>query len=328
MPEPPERIFERATPAQLTERLGMIQERVRLGVMPPPAFDEALKLFQFTDDVGHLWAPGVASGRWYRWDRTQWTPADPPAALNVPNLLMTLTPSLSAPAAQGASPGDAPATAASGATAAPQAKGRTSRSRRGQGDAAPASASGVIAAPSIETQQPARPQQSPSPAGTETSGATGVFCSRCGTRSAPGAKFCPGCGAPLGPSATPAGCPQCGTPTQPGQRFCRGCGAALPGAVAGGSGVAIPARPVPPAQPYQPPVPQAARGAPAGTSFTKRTLKVVVPVAALIATYYTQAFVMRTFGPALIAQFGDVVRQVVPAVVIMVIGGIAYKLVR
>lgn len=57
-------------------------------------------------------------------------------------------------------------------------------------------------------------------------------------------------------------------------------------------------------------------------------LKVIIPVAALIAAYYTNDFINKTFGAQLVDMFGDVSRQVVPVLVFMVIGGIAYKLTR
>lgn len=56
------------------------------------------------------------------------------------------------------------------------------------------------------------------------------FCPQCGVENKPGARFCRGCGRPLGaaaPPAAPLSCPQCGTPIAAGRRFCHVCGNAL-----------------------------------------------------------------------------------------------------
>lgn len=46
-------------------------------------------------------------------------------------------------------------------------------------------------------------------------------CAACGATLAPGARFCPHCGAPAGPPA----CAACGARLAPGAKFCPGCGA-------------------------------------------------------------------------------------------------------
>jgi len=83
MPEPPEIAYENATPQQLLERLDILRERFRMGVMSVADFNTAIRAFQFKDDIGHLWAPGATSDQWYRWDLDQWTPAEPPRTLLV-----------------------------------------------------------------------------------------------------------------------------------------------------------------------------------------------------------------------------------------------------
>jgi membrane protease subunit (stomatin/prohibitin family) len=49
----------------------------------------------------------------------------------------------------------------------------------------------------------------------------GAFCTDCGGKIPPGAKFCPGCGARQGG----AGCVGCGEPIPEGAKFCPSCGA-------------------------------------------------------------------------------------------------------
>jgi hypothetical protein len=119
-------------------------------------------------------------------------------------------------------------------------------------------------------------------------------------------------------------CESCGQPAMPGQKFCRRCGARLP---------VIPGAAAPPPRPEygdrHPAAPAAAVATrPHQPGAFKRMLKVIIPVAALIAAYYTNDFINKTFGAQLVDMFGDVSRQVVPVLVFMVIGGIAYKLTR
>src|SRR5215469_7212078 len=49
-------------------------------------------------------------------------------------------------------------------------------------------------------------------------------CSKCGTESLPGKRFCAECGSPL-----PIRCPKCGADSPANARFCADCGAALAG---------------------------------------------------------------------------------------------------
>jgi len=54
-------------------------------------------------------------------------------------------------------------------------------------------------------------------------GASGspISCARCGPRPEPDARFCSGCGLPVG---EPAACRACGVPLPPDGRFCPACG--------------------------------------------------------------------------------------------------------
>ena len=83
MPEPPETVHESVSPDVVLERLDILCERHRTGLMTASDFNAALHAFQFRDPVGHLWSPGVNTRRWYRWDRDRWTEAPAPPALLV-----------------------------------------------------------------------------------------------------------------------------------------------------------------------------------------------------------------------------------------------------
>lgn len=53
----------------------------------------------------------------------------------------------------------------------------------------------------------------------------GMKCPYCGAKSAPGARFCPGCGKELPiPQGEPTICPGCGKALQPQAAFCVHCG--------------------------------------------------------------------------------------------------------
>src|SRR6266567_616742 len=49
-------------------------------------------------------------------------------------------------------------------------------------------------------------------------------CTKCGTESATGRKFCAACGSPLS-----SRCPKCGAENEPSSAFCEDCGTALAG---------------------------------------------------------------------------------------------------
>jgi hypothetical protein len=51
-------------------------------------------------------------------------------------------------------------------------------------------------------------------------------CPSCHAHLQPGAKFCPGCGKPVGAAAAKAFCSGCGGQLAPGARFCASCGQA------------------------------------------------------------------------------------------------------
>src|SRR6202043_3066130 len=52
-------------------------------------------------------------------------------------------------------------------------------------------------------------------------------CTKCGTESTTGRKFCAACGSPLS-----SRCPKCGAENTPSSAFCEDCGTALPGKAA------------------------------------------------------------------------------------------------
>jgi hypothetical protein len=107
MPDPPETLHQSATPSEILERLEVVRERYRMGVMDLGSFNQTLRLFQFQDAGGRLWAPGAQSGRWYQWNGREWAPGAPPERLQLPELPLELTPASerpdlpAAPAVQG-----------------------------------------------------------------------------------------------------------------------------------------------------------------------------------------------------------------------------------
>lgn len=195
MAEQMEARIERATPAQWIERLEIFRERFRLGLMDTNAFNDIIRCFQFTDDVGHVWMPGATSNQWYRWDRTRWTSALPPqrlAASNIPiALALTWNRDLVAPIAMNANLGqginvptqtEPPRVRSDVRVSAPIAK----ETNRGQ-DRAPIQ----METPSLEIN-PAPVEPAPPPAATPA--LTRATCPHCGQAYIAPAKFCPNCG--------------------------------------------------------------------------------------------------------------------------------------
>ena len=74
-------------------------------------------------------------------------------------------------------------------------------------------------------QQPAPGTQ---PAQAQAAAAATVACPKCNAPNTPGAKFCSGCGAKMGPPTVP--CPKCGKDVSQGTKFCGECGAQVGGA--------------------------------------------------------------------------------------------------
>lgn len=90
MPATIEPCVERAAPDEWLERLQIFRERFRLGVIDEEKFKEITRAFQFKDDLGHIWMPGAASDQWYRWDRKQWTAAQPPGQLTANDIPLAI----------------------------------------------------------------------------------------------------------------------------------------------------------------------------------------------------------------------------------------------
>jgi membrane protease subunit (stomatin/prohibitin family) len=78
---------------------------------------------------------------------------------------------------------------------------------------------GMIANSMQQAAQGARPQGGGA-AGGGAAAAAGGFCTDCGAKLPPGAKFCPGCGK----TQAPSGCSGCGQPVPEGSKFCPNCG--------------------------------------------------------------------------------------------------------
>lgn len=81
---------ERASPNEWLKRFEIFRERFRLGLIDEIRFKEITRAFQFKDDLGHIWMPGAASARWYRWDRKQWTAAAPPGQLTANDIPLAI----------------------------------------------------------------------------------------------------------------------------------------------------------------------------------------------------------------------------------------------
>lgn len=187
-PESPEIILDRATPEQVLKRLAALREQHAHGLMTTALFRELLTWFRFTDDSGQLWAPGANTNQWYRWTGAQWTPDEPPAALNLPSL----PPSVEAAWQVSGQVGDH-------AGAPP-----------GREQPPPAAQESPIPAP---PDLPRRPDVCPT-CGASMPGKK--FCTQCGTATS---------AAPAGPA--PAGrCLKCGAPAS-GTKFCTQCGTPL-----------------------------------------------------------------------------------------------------
>ncbi|MDR3084677.1 MAG: trypsin-like peptidase domain-containing protein, partial [Christensenellaceae bacterium] len=86
-------------------------------------------------------------------------------------------------------------------------------------------ASPQYAASASASQQPNWPPQQPATlSGPASAGST--HCASCGATLAPGAKFCPECGAQA-EQRKPGTCPNCGHENEPGTKFCSECGTKL-----------------------------------------------------------------------------------------------------
>lgn len=203
----PETVSDRFTPEQLAERLLELRRRYQNGALDAAQFNAALAVFQFNDEVGHLWAPGANTGQWYRWDRSEWTPDQPPQAL-------TMTHAQLETSAAWLTTSDAPATAGTVATSSDQAGSSSvpSAAKLQCKVCNLAYASGAFCSACGGKLEPIAPQLAVSNA-----------CSGCGKPLDAGAKFCKSCGLPAAPAGV---CPKCGAPST-GTKFCTRCGGKL-----------------------------------------------------------------------------------------------------
>ena len=97
MPDPPETLTPTSTPEKILQRLDIIREQYRMGLMDPASFNAVLKDFQFRDEAGALWTPGARTNRWYRREGAEWVPGNPPTRLLLPKLSLELSPDLERP---------------------------------------------------------------------------------------------------------------------------------------------------------------------------------------------------------------------------------------
>ena len=124
-------------------------------------------------------------------------------------------------------------------------------------------------------------------------------------------------------------CPRCGKPVTPGKQFCRSCGYDFAtrnqSAPSHAAPPAYPSRQAPTRSPAPAPAPVALPGGPsAGQRALKGTLKVVVPVGAMVVTYY----LTNRFAGAALAQKMNLPPQLVPMLISMAVGGLARQITK
>ena len=201
----PENILQRVTPDRVMRALVMFRSRYDRGLIPPEEFNRLVASFQFVDELGRYWSPGANSGRWYRWDRTEWAAAEPPATLLVGDLPFTHTADWVS--TQGPAPAPRP-------VAPPIPAG-------------PRCSCGAVLNPSSPFCPDCGRRSSPDP--------PQVRCSNpgCGAPIPAGKKFCAKCGQPAAVARAPQppaplSCPKCAKTVPPGKKFCPGCGTPVP----------------------------------------------------------------------------------------------------
>ena len=131
-------------------------------------------------------------------------------------------------------------------------------------------------------------------------------------------------------------CRTCGAQLKAGARFCRKCGTSLDKAPAMPRPVA--SKPLPAAKPVAtakrtanpprtqpPPSPISERKESTGPGIGKKIVRVVVPVASMVVTYF---LTNKVLGPMLAQQFGDASRQMVPMIVSMAVGVVARQITK
>jgi hypothetical protein len=211
----PETLHDHFTPDEIVRRLRELRLRYQKGAMTAETFRGLLGAFQFNDEVGHLWTPGANSGQWYRWDRTQWTPAQPPASLVMAKADLQSSSAWITTEGVAKSAAVQP-TSATGSAAA-------------SGKLQCANCKQIFDSGAFCAECGGKLEAVPPPAP-----ATNV-CASCGAALLLGKKFCTKCGKPVGAAPAsvappqPARCPNpaCGKPIVPGKKFCTACGTRL-----------------------------------------------------------------------------------------------------
>ncbi len=255
MPESPEKVRDSFTPQELRARVEALLRLYQHGALSSAQFNDFLSAFRFNDEIGHLWSPGANSGKWYRWDRTAWTEAEPPPALMLANENMQRSAEWMLTSTAAAAGPPAPASASGGVSATGVASSlQCSKCKRTYSSGVFCTACGG----KLEKVAPPPPPSAPAaqllcvqchktfssgtfctecggklqPASVQPSAAKTSACPSCGSALLPKAKFCTGCGKPVSgavaaPSPPPAPvCPnsKCGKPVRPGLKFCTACG--------------------------------------------------------------------------------------------------------
>jgi hypothetical protein len=218
MPEAPEIVRESFAPEELIRRLEELRQRYSQGALTAAQFNDVLSMFQFNDEFGHLWTPGARTSGWYRWDRTQWTAAEPPRSLALANPRVTGSAAWHTTTEAAFAPGPQPEVTAHAPTATESASSlQCTKCKKIYASGTFCVACGGKLDAHVAPSAPA-------------AGA----CAVCGARLTPGGKFCAGCGSAASAAAPvaapqPLRCPNpaCGRLASPGQKFCHGCGTGL-----------------------------------------------------------------------------------------------------
>jgi rRNA maturation endonuclease Nob1 len=262
MPEMPEAVRDFFTPQELQNRMEAYRRLHQGGAISAAQFNDFLAVFRFNDGVGHLWTIGATSGKWYRWDRTQWTQAEPPPSLTIANENLQKSGAwvITMPAASAGSPPGPKASSDGGSASVPanalqctkcgqkSASGAFCSACGGKLEAVPRPAAAPAAAPLLQCTSCQQTYSSGKfclacggklqAIAPQATVAKDARCLGCGGPLAAGAKFCSGCGRPASaaapaPPPAPLRCPNpaCGRPVPPNQKFCNGCGTPVRGAV-------------------------------------------------------------------------------------------------
>ena len=195
---PPEPVLTRLSPDEIRLRLDELRSRYEHGAITQDLYKGLCGKFRFRDAAGYLWSIGAASSRWYRWDLTAWTDAEPPAELYFSDETLEDTPAwLTTERAANEPAAPHQYRCACGVVTEKPTKfcpecGAPRSGLRPSAPPAPAPVSRATAQP-----QPQRPvQAAPPPPPAQV--AANPSCPKCGRPINPNHKFCRACGYQIG----------------------------------------------------------------------------------------------------------------------------------